>query len=236
MRCTLLLTLSLGTAFLRAAAETFYGPSVGTNKLIIATNEVAIITSVIAGDVLSGDIMASNSSYAVRLPPSGSARYAVAGPAELRVTAPCAIYFRRIQNAPVKMALLAGNDTTNGAVVSVPAGKTVELFGSMNGDVVVNAYLSKNGAGSNLVQVTAGTRLDGPVDLRFFTTTAINTATYSWWFAEDVFQNPNLLMTAQNQSPQIIVEKSSDLQGWIPVGFFGQSLGSNTFYRLRIAK
>src|SRR5215831_12295604 len=225
MRCKFLFAVSLAAACVGAGAETFYGPSTVANKLIVATNEAAIITSVIAGDVISGDIMASNSSYAVRLPPSGSARYAVAGPAELHVAVPCAIYFRRIQNAPVKMGLLAGNDNTNGAVISVPAGKTVELFSSLNGDVVVNSYLVKSGAGSNLVQIAAGNRLDGPVDLRLFTTVAGNAATYSWWFAEDVFQNPNLLMTSQSQTPQIIVEKSSDLQGWLPVAFFGQSLG-----------
>ena len=193
-------------------------------------------TSVMAADVVSGDVMASNSSYAVRLPPSGSVRYAVAGPAELRITTPSAIYFRRLQNAAVKMALLAGGDTTNGVLVSVPAGKTIEVFGSLNTDVIVNSYVVKSGLGSNLVQIVAGNRLDGPVDLRLYTTTSFNTATFSWWFAEDVFQNPNLLVPAQSQAPQILVEKSADLQGWVPVGFFGQSLGSNTFYRLRIAK
>ncbi len=229
MRSKPLIIVFIALALLRANAETFYGPTTTTNKLIIATNETAIITSIMAADVVSGDVMASNSSYAVRLPPSGSGRYAVAGPVELRVTTPCAIYFRRLQNAAVKMALLAGSDTTNGVAASVPAGKTIEMFGSMNVDVVVNAYVVKSGLGSNLVQVAAGNRVDGPAEIRFYTTTAVNTATYSWWFAEDVFQNPNLLITSQGQPPQIIIEKSSDMQGWLPVGFFGQSVGSYTF-------
>ena len=236
MRCKFLRILCLAVLPFTAAADTFYGPTTTTNKLIVPTNEVAIITSVMAADVVSGDVMASNSSYAVRLPPSGSVRYAVAGPAELRITTPSAIYFRRLQNAAVKMALLAGGDTTNGVLVSVPAGKTIEVFGSLNTDVIVNSYVVKSGLGSNLVQIVAGNRLDGPVELRLYTTTSVNAATFSWWFVEDVFQNPNLLVPAQSQAPQILVEKSADLQGWVPVGFFGQSLGSNTFYRLRIAK
>jgi hypothetical protein len=51
---------------------------------------------------------------------------------------------------------------------------------------------------------------------------------------EDVFQNPNALVSSQ--APQIFAEKSGDLNLWQPVAMFGQSVRSNTFYRLRISK
>src|SRR5438067_2034685 len=56
------------------------------------------------------------------------------------------------------------------------------------------------------------------------------------WFVEDVFQNPNVFLPSASQTPQIFVEKSGDLNLWQPVAIFGQSLGSNVFYRLRISR
>ncbi len=82
----------------------------------------------------------------------------------------------------------------------------------------------------------AGQRLDGPVDIRFYNTVSANVALISYWFVEDVFQNPNVFLPSASQTPQIFVEKSGDLNLWQPVAIFGQSLGSNTFYRLRISK
>jgi hypothetical protein len=219
-----------------AQAETFYGPTVAGNHFLIASNEAAIISSVMSADTLACDLLISNISYAVRLSPSGSARYAIAGPAELRVPGSGALYFKRVQNAGIRTVLLAGNDVTNGVGVSVPAGKSVEFFSSLDGDVTPNAFLVKSGQGSNAVQVAAGQRLDGPADIRFLNSGSLNVASFSYWFVEDVFQNPALLISSQAQAPQIIVEKSSDLTGWQPVAFFGQSLGSNTFYRLRISR
>ena len=216
--------------------ETFFGPTAGTNRFLVASNEAVIISSVIANDPLICDVTASNATYYVKLLPTGSARFAVPGPAEMHVPNPCALYLRRLQNTGIRMILLAGGDTTNGAVASVPAGKTVEFFNSLDSDVTPNAYLVKTGAGSNLVQVLPGARVDGPADLRFFNTVAFNVALSSYWFVEDVFQNPNVLVPSQSQTPQIIVEKSGNLSVWQPVALFGQSVGSNTFYRLRILK
>ena len=196
-----------------------------------------VISSIVsAAGLLNGDVMASNSAYAVHLYPSGTGRYALAGPVELRIPSACALYFKRVQNISIRTILLTGNDNTNGFLVSVPAGKTVEFFDSLDGDVIPNAFLVKTGFGSNQVQVVGGQRLDGPVDVRFYNTISGNVASFSYWFVEDVFQNPNALVPSASQAPQIFVEKSGDLNRWQPVAIFGQSLGSNTFYRLRITK
>ena len=233
----MLLHLCLALSIAHSSAETFFGPSATTNKFLIASNESVIISSIIsAGGVLSGDVLVSNSSYAVRLYPSATSRFALAGPAELRLPSPCAVYFKRVQNASIRTVFLAGNDTTNGFLASVPSGKTLELFDSLDADVSPNVYLVKAGFGSNQVQVLAGQRMDGPVDIRFYNTVSANVALISYWFVEDVFQNPNVFLPSASQTPQIFVEKSGDLNLWQPVAIFGQSLGSNTFYRLRISR
>src|SRR6267142_6744280 len=183
------LSLCLVVLAARSNAETFYGPSSTANKFLIASNESVIISSSMsAAGLLTGDVLASNASYAVHLYPSGTGRYAIAGPAELRIPSSCAVYFKRVQNISVRSILLAGNDTTNGFLVSVPTGKTVEFFDSLNGDVSPNGFLVKTGFGSNQVQVLAGQRLDGPADIRLYNTVPGNAASFSYWFVEDVFQ------------------------------------------------
>jgi hypothetical protein len=217
-------------------AETFFGPSTSGNKLLVASNEAIVISSVMSqAGVLAGDVLVSNAAYAVHLYPSGTTRFGLGGPAELRIPSACAIYFRRVQNATIRTVFLAGSDTTNGFVASVPSGKTLEFFETLNGDVVPNAFLFKSGF-SNQVQVASGQRLDGPADIRFYNTTSGNAALFSYWYVEDVFQNPNAFVPSSSQTPQVIVEKSADLNLWQPVATFGQSVGSNTFYRLRILK
>ena len=220
----------------RSKAETFFGPSNAGNKLLIASNEAIIISSIMApAGVLTGDVLASNSSYAVHLYPTGTTRFGLGGPAELRIPSPCAVYFRRLQNATIRTVLLAGNDMTNGFVASAPAGKTLEFFDTMNMDSVPNAFLFKSGF-SNQVEVASGQRVDGPVDIRFYNPTSGNAALFSYWLVEDVFQNPSAFIPSSSQAPQVIVEKSGDMNLWQSVATFGQSIGSNTFYRLRISK
>jgi len=225
------------TSTLPLKAETFFGPSAPGNKLLIASNEAVIISSIMcAPGLLTGDVMTSNSSYAVHLYPAGGTRMALSGPAELRIPSPCALYFKRLQDTPIRTVFLAGNDATNGFLVSVPSGKTLEFFESMNTDVVPNTYLVKSGFGSNQVQVLSGQRLDGPADVRFYNSGSANVALCSYWFVEDVFQNPNAFRPSGSQMPQIFVEKSGDLNLWQSVAAFGQSVGSNSFYRLRIER
>lgn len=182
------------------------------------------------------DLVVSNTFYAAHINPSGTGRLAIGGPAELRVNSACAIYFKRVQNLSVRTVYLAGNDTTNGFAISAPSGKTIEFFGSLNPDVTPNAYLVKAGFGSNLVQVLAGQRVDGPVDFRFYNTISGNAAVFSYWFVEDVFQNPGLTFPSVSQTPQIFIEKSGDLNQWTPTGILDSSLGSNSYYRLRISR
>src|SRR3569832_1708753 len=82
-------------------AETFFGPTSPGNKLLIASNESVIISSVTASATLTCDLAVSNLLYAVHLFPSGMTRIAIAGPAELKVPAASAIYFKRLQNLSV---------------------------------------------------------------------------------------------------------------------------------------
>ena len=215
-------------------AETFFGPTSPANKLLIASNETAIISSVVSSGTIACDLSVSNLLYTAHLASSGTTRMAIAGPAELRVSLPCAIYFKRVQNLSVRTICLAGNDTTNGFAVSVPSGKTVEFFASLNPDVTPNVYLSKAGFGSNLVQIVAGQRLEGPADVRFYNTISGNAAVFSCWFVEDVFQNPGLLFPSLSQTPEILLEKSDNLNRWTPTGIVDPSIGSNAYYRLRI--
>ena len=235
-RTLAILCACLAVSTVRSNSETFFGPSNGGNKLLIASNEAIIISSIMApAGVLTGDVMISNASYAVHFSSIGTTRFGLGGPAELRIPSACAVYFKRLQNATIRTVFLAGNDMTNGFVASVPSGKTLEFFDTMNVDVVPNAYLFKSGF-SNQVQVVAGQRLDGPADVRFYNPTSGNAALFSYWLVEDVFQNPNAFVPSSSQSPQVMVEKSADLNLWQPVATFGQSVGSNTFYRLRILK
>src|SRR5262245_7340137 len=96
-------------------AETFFGPSGGTNRFLVASNEAVIVSSVLCNDPIICDVTASNATYYVKVVASGSARLAIPGPAELHVPGVCALYLRRLQNTGIRMILLAASDTTNGA-------------------------------------------------------------------------------------------------------------------------
>ena len=98
-RTLAILCACFALSFSQLRAETFFGPSNGGNKLLVASNEAVIISSIMSSaGLLTGDVLISNSSYTVHLYPSGTTRLALGGPAELRIPSPCAVYFQ----APAK--------------------------------------------------------------------------------------------------------------------------------------
>ena len=248
--------LSLVAALLQTAitanADTFIGPTSSTNHFIIGTNESILIDTVefasIGGSgstslVISNVSYTSPITYPLNIMPTSLAPFAVAGPAELVFSnLSCYVHMTRLTNSSMQMIMWNKSNPTNIITVTIPAGKTFQLFD--NGYYVTSesyppisipATLSF-GTQSFQTGIANGDLIQGPVTISFNPATISVTdpqVVGAYWFVENVFQNPNAVLLTG--APQILVQKSADLQNWVPVATFSATLGSNSFYRLQIS-
>lgn len=237
-------------------AESFIGPTSSTNRFLIGKNESVLIDTVSMDPSLGGELqetlVVSNIAYDVELiggnafgggPAANPTSmklvpYAIPGPAELILSHSCAIHFARLTNSSMQMIQWVLN--TNTITVSVPTGKTIQFFSRV--DCSCNplpvATLS-SGTQSFDIVVSPGDLIQGPITVSFnYSKQQINStpdAFVSYWFVEDVFQNPNTVLSLGAGVPNVLVQKSADLNHWQPVATLPVTLGSNSFYRLQIS-
>jgi len=139
--------------------------------------------------------------------------------------------------------LLWPANNTNLLTVSVPAGNTFQLLsvlGGDNGDSVIATITY--GVQSFIAQLLPGQLLNGPLTVQFARASNDSMSNFgnpvalaSYWFIEDVFQNPNSVLAGGIGAARVLVQKSSYLTNWQPVAIFPAALGNNSFYRLQIS-
>jgi hypothetical protein len=242
-----------GTATLLKAEE-FIGPTSPTNRLIIGTNEAVLIDTVLpdvsANSFNDAGLTVSNITYHISLqaaitPPLGVVQptsvklvpFAIPGPAELILSNAYAVHLTRLTNASMRMVEWGAN--SNLVTISVPVGKTIQFLWSFTGNPSVVATLT-SGTQSFDVNINPGDLIQGPITVSFDynkqVTGGLPVALVSYWFIEDVFQNPQAVLSLGAGVPNVLVQKSADLKNWQPVATFPMTLGSNGFYRLQIPR
>jgi hypothetical protein len=158
--------------------EMFYGPTSTTNQFLIGANEAVLIDTIVGFDRhLEVSVNASNVIYLGQVDGDLDDRHACntspsafAGPCKLDFTNAAAIRFTRSTNSSIGMLLWDGISTN--ASITVPEGKTIELFcptaGGWSCEFSPVTLLARGLVYGPLV-VMAGQRLEGPLTLRFDT-------------------------------------------------------------------
>lgn len=211
-----------------ATGESFINLPGETNRFNIPTNEAVIFTA-----VRDAHIETNWPEYHF----GGLERRALwrkgailLGPAEVQTTNKCIVHFERF-SAPHLHPLIWTNYWTNDIVyeVSVPAGRTFRLLGSLdNSGVEVRAARPGN---TNFVDLLASPFIQPPVDplepldlpgpLELKLSTPSSWALRFYYFLEDA---PEL---------DLVIEKSLDLSTWSPAVV--RASAPKAFYRLRIS-
>lgn len=225
-----------------ARAELFLGPSSSTNQLLIATNEMIVVSDQV------GTLPDSPWPFTVFLVANGATNtlpivgefnirgvgFHFVGPAELVLTnVEVGFSFRRI-SAPYMKSVLLPPESSN--TVVVPSGRTIRmLYGNK---VVDYVSISRNGETGFLAvdRPQTGGEYSGPLTVRLR-----NDRPYGvlipYYFIEDAVVLPEQkLLMGPVGSFEILVEKSADLTNWIPVIAHTTSVDQKQFYRLRLTR
>ncbi|MGO9200829.1 MAG: hypothetical protein ACLQM8_09855 [Limisphaerales bacterium] len=236
-------------------AETILGPTSETNRVLLSTNEAVLIETVLPAGWNGVDcgFIASNVTYSLNIDQVLNGPYALSGPGELVLSNECAVHLIRLLNTPIQTVLLpGGSNSTSPVSINVPGGKSVQLFHQFSADDPVAATITR-GMQSFSSYFYPGQSLQGPLTLTldpsdslgyWYHPSSTNSgpasippiAFISYWFVEDVFQNPSMVLSSQFGVPGLAVQQSPDLNSWQSVGTLGVTISSNSFYRLKILR
>jgi hypothetical protein len=266
-------TLSIKVSFLAAAfmlslgarAEIFLGSNTNVNSLVVASNEVILI-SAIRGDNAS-------SSYQGQINLNGTIqtnilfldfdlygqKYALAGPATLSFPAnsgtnslPVCVCFQRIRGTSIQSVFWSPNTTTT---IQVPAGKTCHFFkpfpslpafNNPSGEVLapVSPLISVqtvSGVVSN-IWFFGGEEFTGSATITFggyyYAPQKIvlpDPYVISFYQTDDALNLPSGVLQGSTGSFVITVEKSTDLTHWSPEIIQVTGDDQAAFYRLNFS-
>lgn len=241
-------------AHVSSRAELFIGPSNSTNRFVLASNDVAIISTVYPQSQYNQDgftktnvvpIEASLVSGGLTNPVFVSEckqfTTALRGPLELLFRSPVVISYRVISNTAIQSPIIR-QDTTNS--ISIPAGKSVKFFaiGLWGNDyMIANAQIIRDTATFQGVDIFGGAEFDGPLTIRFVNPVIPfdpDTAyAIPYYLTDQALVLPD---GSALQSPtgnfEIQMQKSLDLTNWFPSIVLPTSRDAKAFYRLRVAK
>lgn len=228
-------------------AETFFGITSATNRLVVGTNEALIIFKWESdGGVPTfqlekgGDVFPARAgnSFGDRISPNSPS--ALAGPCELIITNQALLAFHRLQTSAVKTFVLTPSATTNTAVVSVAAGRNIRIFASFPpaGYSPIRVSRGTNGIELLAVSFNAPDEFSGPVDLTFRgPTSGAQAGIYSYAITEDAQTVPQGVAVQSGTGVfQLELEKSTGLTNWSPIVIQQLRDDQKAYYRLRITK
>jgi len=219
----------------RTAMAPFIGPTTATNRLLVPSNSAIVITATFGDFTNSTQVALADfqftQSYFAPLEIGNS--YALAGPAELIFSNAVVITYYQVTNSAIRTQSI-GNDPIG---IPIATNKTMRLFGV---PAPVNASFSRPGSGSLsfILEPNQPAEFTGPGTL------ALSSGVFppygkfiSYFFAEDGFTLPNQRAIAgPSGSYAVTVEKSFDLNTWLPVLLENTSDANKAFYRLRIQR
>ena len=248
LRKVLLLTtvflISLGVR-----AEIFLGSSNSVNSLVVASNEVILISATRIEDngfpAFAGQINLNGTMQSLGMDGYCEKPLALAGPATLSFPAdsgtnslPVCICFQRISGSSIQSIYVPYNSPDLSPVVQVPAGITCHLFRPIcdnnGGSTAIFANVQTTSNVVNNVQIFGGEEFTGPVNLAFNNQdyNANNGAVISFYQTEDALNLPSGVLQGPTGSFVITVQKSTDLKNWSPTMIQSTGESQAAFYRL----
>jgi hypothetical protein len=236
------------TAFLvlgyRASAETFFGSTSATNRLLVNEGEVLVVDRCAFQDDGQSTIslVKNGSIYPMQSGSIGFVRprnpMALSGPAELIVTNNSFISFSVLKSTNVVTLVLPEKSNSiveTNFVVSVPLGRTVRFFKPMGGNT---EYVV--GRGKSFIRLNEGIlvqenvfQVDGPLEVSLFRGDASATVVSYIWIERETPEAAQLSIGG-TQTGAIWLERSSNLTNWAPSSLLYPAETSSKFYRLRI--
>jgi len=248
-----LLTISL-------PAEQFFGPTTQSNRFVLGSNQVAIISAIDFQRTFDGN----NSETGVVTPDArlvsaqetnrvvlgefpfhgfdgfpGPTATAIAGPVELLVNNAVLISYKVFTNSLVSSLVIKPGVTNT---INVPAGKTLKFFAlSLDGyaALIANATLIKPSSTIAGFYINGNEEFDGPLSIGFtFIGAGAPPYVISYYLTDQA-----VILPAQGavQAPtgdfELQIQKSTDLAHWFPsVVVFPKPNLERGFYRLRFAE
>ena len=237
-------------------AALFIGPSTATNRFVLATNQVAMISGIYpknlydANEVETGpeveelgaSIITSTATNSVYMGACNRGLTALAGPIELVVSNTVAISYTIITNTAIQSAIIMPGTTNN---IVIPNGKTLHFmsFGiDGQGFLIGDAHLIVGTAEFPGYDILGGSEFDGPLTICFvwpatFSGQPNEAFTLPYYITDQAVVLPDQVAL---QSPtgnfEIQLQKSSDLANWFPSVELPASGDVKAFYRIRISK
>lgn len=222
--------------------ETLFGPG----SIAIAANETLLINTVSAGNGYVGTprFAIDSNTNQFTLDSTDNFFAAITGPHILHVVASASwsdffVTYERLTNTPIKTMVFSEYQQTNS--IHIPEGRTLQLFRPLGNLALANAVVQPVGSTNHFTvwyRLSAAKVpshfISGPATLRIdmgLSRDYIN-GVFSYLFKDDVVE----LTGGQPGLTEVTVEKSLNLEHWLPNSVYHTDAGSNAFYRLRIKR
>lgn len=226
-----------------ARAEIFIGPSSTTNRILIATNEMIVVSDRIGGVInapppFTGFLVVNGVTNDLRIAETFSEvlgeNLHFLGPAELVLTnIGVGFSFRRI-SAPYVKSLFLPPQSTN--TIAVPPGKTIRLlYGNIFVQFISISRDSEPGFAA-LNRGQTGGEYSGPLTVHLWNDRSYSVLVPYYFIEEAVVLPEQKLLMGPVGSFEILVEKSADLTNWIPVIAHTTAIDQKQFYRMRLTR
>ncbi len=224
-------------------AETFYGTTSSTNRLIVPLGQVALFDGAYGtqnGEGFSlGSITTDVQTNSFVTFVKKNNQPAIAGPAELVITNSALIVLSRIASTNVVTRIFNSPFKSTNLVVSVPASKRIRLFQPI-------AEVWSLWAGNNVPQFYIGDQIsqprgpivemDGPISIWVTQNGAFGGTLVSYILIDQTaIQGPAAALETSAQRT-VWIDRSSNLTNWIPSALLHPEESGAEFYRLRIQK
>ena len=238
-----LVTLGIFLISKPLCAETLFGP--GT--ILIGTNETILLTTVDSHGSLGslGFYLDGNDVSITTGPGAENLPIAITGPHSLFLTNDSRYLdfyatFQRITNSSIKTLVTLTNITN---FINVPSGKTIQFFPPLG---CIGGITAQPQDSSNSFHVWFWAyhppSITGPVTIQVsFDTNGYGGFYYptvlSYYFTDDVLQFPATgLLSVPAPILEVNIQKSYDLQTWLPSATFHTEAETGAFYRLQMLK
>lgn len=236
-------------------ADIFLGSSTNVNSLVIASNEVILISATriqfpfLTAPTFAGQISMTGTIQSLGMDSYCETPLALAGPATLSFPAdsgtnsiPVCICFQRIRGSSIQSLYVPGIGTNPVPSIEIPAGKTCHLFPAVSrnsggvGSINVNVQTTSNAVSG--IRLRGREEFTGPVTLTFSDSgswTSVAGAVVSFYQTDDALNLPNGVLQGPTGTFVITVEKSEDLTHWSPVMMQATGDSQKAFYRLNFS-
>src|SRR5665213_131318 len=234
-------------------AEIFLGSNTSVNSLVVASNEVILISATRIDYCSSADIVCqiswNGTTQSLAMDRYNEKPSALAGPATLTFPSssgtnslPVCICFQRIQGTTIQSLYVPSEGLS--APFQVPAGKTCHVFWPISdyslGDACVSANIQTSSNAVNNLVIMGDEEFPGPATLTFnypnpYSLDPSAGAVVSFYLTDDSLNLPAGVLQGPTGSFAITVEKSTDLKNWSPTMIQSTGESHAAFYRLNFS-